>query len=216
MANERNQTLRKRLRQADGNGAAADHQQPDEHGVNAEHGDLGTAGPTPGPVTFVIPGRLPGTNEISWEERTHWSKGYKFRRKWTQMVGACVIAGRVPFYRVPVAVGIVYIERDRRRDCDNIHGGAKFILDALKETGRIPNDSRRWVRSCTPVVAEPDKDNPRIQVTVSPLAKVPNDQQDRIPSVGQTDKSDRRPVQAGAVLKNPEARKWARVVRSPG
>ena len=34
-----------------------------------------------------------------------------------------------------------------RRDIDNVRFAAKFVLDALVETGVIPNDTQRYVRS---------------------------------------------------------------------
>lgn len=40
-------------------------------------------------------------------------------------------------------------------------------MDALVELGRIPNDSRRYIKGITHLFPEPDKDNPRIEITLT-------------------------------------------------
>lgn len=51
---------------------------------------------------------------------------------------------RVP--DAPVDVWITWYELDRRRDPDNVHGGAKTVMDGLVLAGAIRDDSQRWVR----------------------------------------------------------------------
>lgn len=51
---------------------------------------------------------------------------------------------------VPVMVTLTFVERDHRRDVGNIHGGAKYALDALTArhkygAGAIYDDSQRWL-----------------------------------------------------------------------
>lgn len=131
----------------------------------------GLAGGLPGrvaPAVFEIPGRLPGANEASWKERSHWAQGYRFRKKLVRLIGEAVIAGRVPFFEVPVTVYIRWVEPDLRRDRDNIHFAAKWILDALVKTRRLKGDSQRWVKDVINVRADPDPRNPRVEVTLVP------------------------------------------------
>lgn len=47
-------------------------------------------------------------------------------------------------------VSLTFVERDHRRDVGNIHGGAKYALDALTArhrygAGAIYDDSQRWL-----------------------------------------------------------------------
>ncbi len=113
---------------------------------------------------FTIPGRLPSLNVQFKAFRGRFTSSRK-RQESKFWVGSWIIAARIPVFKVPVDVTIRWIEKDRRRDYDNVSSGVKVILDALVKTGRIPNDSRKWVY---PVVHvhELDKKNPRIEVTI--------------------------------------------------
>ena len=62
------------------------------------------------------------------------------------------------------SVHICFIERNRRRDIGNVHGGAKYALDALTQrhtygVGAIYDDSQRWLSDVTYQV-ESDKEHP--------------------------------------------------------
>lgn len=116
--------------------------------------------------TFSIPGVLPGYNEMGDAARTHWSQAHKQKKRFTRICGQYIIACQVPFFKLPVQVHFKWIERDQRRDFDNVCAGAKLILDALVKTGRLPNDSRKWVTFISNEMAIPDKKNPRVQVTI--------------------------------------------------
>ena len=48
-------------------------------------------------------------------------------------------------FDVPVEVKFLWVEKDRRRDKDNIRAGAKFVLDSLVLAEIIPNDNWKWV-----------------------------------------------------------------------
>lgn len=118
---------------------------------------------------FTIQGRLPGLNEIVGANRSNRYAGGAQKKKETQRCQWAIIAGSVPVFTCPVTVHFQWIERDLKRDPDNISAGAKFILDALVVLGRIPNDTRRWIKGISHVFNEPDKQNPRIEVTVTSL-----------------------------------------------
>ena len=115
---------------------------------------------------FYIPGRLPGLNEIVDSARAHWSKGRDQKKEFTSLCGQYVIASQVPFFLDPVTIRFDWYEKDMRRDLDNITAGAKFILDALVNTRRLRNDTRRWVRSISHGFPDPDKTNPRVGITI--------------------------------------------------
>jgi Holliday junction resolvase RusA-like endonuclease len=114
---------------------------------------------------FTIPGRLPSLNESFKVGRFRFTSSRK--RQWQKRwVGDWIIAAAVPIFTRPVVVRVRWVEKDRRRDYDNIAAGVKVILDALVKTGRIPNDGRKWV---APVVHEfeIDKKNPRVEVEIN-------------------------------------------------
>ena len=53
-------------------------------------------------------------------------------------------------FAVPVKVTLTFVERDKRRDVPNIHGGAKYATDAITArhkdgAGAIYDDSQRWM-----------------------------------------------------------------------
>jgi len=116
-------------------------------------------------MTFTIPGRLPSLNRTLKIGRWRFSQAFK-RRKAKNLVVGWVRYAQLPRYQEPVQIRIRWVEKDRRRDYDNITAGTKFILDALVLTGRIPGDSQKWV---APVAHEfaYDKNNPRVEVTIA-------------------------------------------------
>src|SRR5436189_279284 len=127
--------------------------------------------------TFTIPGTLPGTNEITRADRSHWGRGGALRKKTTRMVGEWIVAGLCGSFDVPVALRITWVEPNARRDIDNVSAGTKFILDALVQTRRIPDDSRKWVREITHEFPNPDPENPRIEIEIQPVAESGSRQQ---------------------------------------
>jgi Holliday junction resolvase RusA-like endonuclease len=125
--------------------------------------------PAPPPTTFEIPGRLPGLNEVSWQERSHWSKGAALRKRIEKEIGMWILVAHVRRYTGPVAIRVDWFEKDRRRDRDNIRSAVKFILDALIATGRIVSDSQKFVKDITDGWHEPTR-NARVVVTITALA----------------------------------------------
>ncbi|HET9146145.1 MAG TPA: hypothetical protein VFN81_08675 [Sphingomicrobium sp.] len=117
-------------------------------------------------VTFTIPGRLPGLNELIAAINRHRHVGATLKKSTTELCAMYVVAGRVPKFSGAVSVKFEWIEPDRRRDLDNISAGAKFILDAMVETGRLQNDTRKCVQAIVHRFPEPDPKNPRVEVTV--------------------------------------------------
>lgn len=45
----------------------------------------------------------------------------------------------------PVIVHFIWHEKDKRRDADNIAFAKKFILDAMVKSGKLKDDSRKYV-----------------------------------------------------------------------
>jgi hypothetical protein len=123
-------------------------------------------------LQFTIPGRLAGANEVTRANRAHWSKGARLRK---DDLETCMWAIRVAMgfwdgpWGTPVAVSFIWIEPDGRRDPDNVMSGQKQVLDALVRLGVIPNDTRQWIKSLTHYFPDPDKKDPRVEVTVEEI-----------------------------------------------
>lgn len=56
---------------------------------------------------------------------------------------------KLPRFTGPVVIHFTWIEPNRRRDLDNVAFGKKFILDALVENGKLPDDGQKYVKGFT-------------------------------------------------------------------
>lgn len=115
---------------------------------------------------FIVQGTLPGLNELFGASNHNRFSGAAMKKKETKRCELAILAGKVPTFTVPVRVLFVWVEKDLRRDPDNVCVGAKFVLDALVQLKRIPNDSRRWIKGIVHEFPEPDKGNPRVEIVV--------------------------------------------------
>lgn len=95
--------------------------------------------------SFEIPGRLPGCNEYTEQNRTHPKMAARMKWETERMIMMCAKLAHMKPMHDPVAVHVVFIEPNMRRDKDNIHFAVKFILDALKKLGVIKDDNWRWI-----------------------------------------------------------------------
>lgn len=120
-------------------------------------------------MTFTIMGTLPGLNEISNASRTNWYMGHKQKREATDLCRFWVNAAKLKPITTPIKVHFEWFEKDLRRDPDNVRCGAKYILDALVEAAILPRDSRKWVKGLSDGYPDPDKQKPRIEVTIHVL-----------------------------------------------
>jgi Holliday junction resolvase RusA-like endonuclease len=115
--------------------------------------------------TFTIKGRLDSMNRTLKIPRWRFAQA-KRRAVMKYHVGSWVMAAGIPKFETPVKIHVRWIEKDRRRDRDNIRSSVKPILDALVIQGRIINDSQKWLTELTDSY-DVDKENPRIEVTIS-------------------------------------------------
>lgn len=119
---------------------------------------------------FVIPGRLEGLNNYTAANRTNPHKGGKVKRDNEDHVIWCIRQQlRDVHIEKPVLIYYRFYEKDRRRDGDNILScAAKFVQDSLTKTHVLAEDNR----SCIPHFYHDvfvDKQNPRIEVTITEL-----------------------------------------------
>ena len=117
--------------------------------------------PSPSVQSFFVPGPLPGANDII---RKHHMVYSQLKKTWGGRVQfEIVLAGILPVSYCEIE--FVWHEKHDRRDDDNIMFGQKFVLDALKHAGIIPDDRRKFVkRLIHSVVVYPP--GPGVQVTI--------------------------------------------------
>lgn len=68
-----------------------------------------------------------------------------------------LFTGRLPKFEKPVKIHFHWVEKDMRRDLDNIAFAKKFILDALVKAGKLRDDSRRYVVGFTDSFEQGDR-----------------------------------------------------------
>lgn len=116
---------------------------------------------------LVIPFSLPGLNEYIDAERAHRQKGAAMKRKWQ---GAVMLALRNQNHRPlsePVRIGFVWVEKDRRRDPDNISAfGRKVILDAMVKMRLLKNDGQKNVSAFLGEKYRTDPKRPRVEIYI--------------------------------------------------
>lgn len=93
---------------------------------------------------FVIPFKLPGLNEVNRANRSNPYVGAKLKREVDAGICSVIRAARIHPVSNPCIVHMTFLEPGRR-DADNVESAKKFILDALVESGIIPNDNPKHV-----------------------------------------------------------------------
>lgn len=123
------------------------------------------------------PSHLDGLNELIDAERHGYRIGNALkRRNGRNAQEHCEWAMRMAKWSCPrrkCRVTLTFVETDRRRDPDNILGGAKFILDGITRprgkkrfgAGAIEDDSQKWVELCFGPI-EIDKRHPGCKVEI--------------------------------------------------
>ena len=77
------------------------------------------------------------------------------------------MTGSVPVFKEPIGIDLYWYEPNWKRDPDNLAAGVKYVLDALVLLNKIPNDTRKWVKSITHHFPDPDPVNPRVVVQIN-------------------------------------------------
>ena len=117
-------------------------------------------------MRVTIPFPLAGLNDIIDAERAHRQKGAKLKRE--QMNAVILVLRRQirrPL-REPVTMRYLWVEKDRRRDKDNISGGGrKIIQDALVRMKALKNDGWGNIDGFSDEFAV-DKKRPRVEIEI--------------------------------------------------
>lgn len=89
-------------------------------------------------MKIIIPFPLPGLNDYISAERSHRQKGAALKRKAQRSVTAVLKRQIRGSLREPVTIHYTWVEKDRRRDKENVSGfGHKVIQDALVNIGAL-------------------------------------------------------------------------------
>ena len=113
-------------------------------------------------VKMIIPGQLPGLNDITDTARANIRQAARQKREYTDRVAWCAKSAKLP-HMEKVDVKITWFEPNKKRDKDNINAGIKFILDGLVVAGVLDNDGWKQIGTITHDV-QVDKLNPRVEV----------------------------------------------------
>lgn len=117
-------------------------------------------------MKIIIPFTLPGLNDYIAAERSHRQKAASMKRQYQDAVIMVIrrqIRGKL---REPVRMRYLWVEKDRRRDKDNISSfGRKVIQDALVKAGKLRNDGWQNIQSFSDDFTV-DKKRPRVEVII--------------------------------------------------
>lgn len=119
--------------------------------------------------SLIIPGRLVSLNEYVAANRGKygWRSGAAMAEQQLQIVEWAIARARLKPVGRLVHLRFDYFEKDRRRDKDNVAGVAhKFIIDGLVKMGILNDDNWNHVDGFEDHF-EVDKENPRIEVTIT-------------------------------------------------
>ena len=115
---------------------------------------------------MAIEGRMPSLNDYIRAERGSMYAANAMKRECTDAAAWAARAARMPRFKMPVTVRFTWVERNRRRDIDNVAFAKKFVLDGLVAAGVIGNDTPQYVRGFSDSFAY-DAARPRIEVEVT-------------------------------------------------
>ncbi|MCI0659022.1 MAG: hypothetical protein L0170_18365 [Acidobacteria bacterium] len=103
------------------------------------------------PVAFVIPRRVPpSANQLRGKKYRHPNDYQRLRQTWEWEVAAALSAVERALLKAEaekhcIRVKITIVRRSEL-DYDNLVGGCKPVVDALKNVGFLKDDSPRWAR----------------------------------------------------------------------
>jgi len=92
---------------------------------------------------FFVPGPLPGMNEIIAARGYRARGGGRYERMkklWNHTVAIHAKAAKIKPVGNYCFLTFTWIEKDKRRDKDNIAAGKKLVIDGLVEAGILNND----------------------------------------------------------------------------
>mgnify|MGYP005993832711 CR=1 FL=1 len=116
-------------------------------------------------MKIVIPGRLPGLNEVNNTNRANKYAGNKLKKETEQLL-CLYIKNQCKAKFECIKLSVDWYEPNMRRDYDNIASATKFILDALVKCEVIKNDGWKQIAPELYHRFFLDRDNPRIEIFI--------------------------------------------------
>lgn len=119
---------------------------------------------------FIIDTQLPSLNDYIHKMNNHHQTGAKFKRDVEEEISGYILLAKAqrtltPVTEYPVELNIEWHEKGEKRDVDNIKSAAKFILDAMKNSGIIKDDGRRYVSQIYDVIVNDKKTFVKVKIT---------------------------------------------------
>ena len=107
--------------------------------------------------------RLGGRNP-----RARWAAKKRLRARLGREIRAAIGVPAFPVLEEKMRLRVHAYHETRRLDPDNVIGGLKVAIDAMRDVGLIWRDSEKWL-----VIDEPkqsiDRDNPRTVIEIGPF-----------------------------------------------
>src|SRR6056297_2263094 len=108
---------------------------------------------------IIVPGDLPGLNEIVDAAKRGWYPYSQLKKANTEAVAYCSLGGKKFEF---AEISVIWHCKDKRKDKDNIAAGMKFILDGLVMARVLPNDTWKHVKRFSHEFRI-DRKNPRVE-----------------------------------------------------
>lgn len=116
-------------------------------------------------LTIIVPGRLPGLNEMIGAARQNRFGSAKQKHSNTELVAWCAKQAKIPRMQ-KASLAITWYEKNRQRDPDNVQSAVKYIWDGLVVAGVLPNDGWQQQGPVSHIMAV-DKVNPRVEIEIT-------------------------------------------------
>lgn len=122
-------------------------------------------------IKFIIPGKLPGLNDYTANNRGNKYSGAKIKKGCDRLIQV-EIRRQLGSLKLssPVSISYHWHEQNKRRDKDNIAFAKKFINDALVKSGVLAGDGWRNIKGFSDYFYV-DPKNPRIEIEIEEVEK---------------------------------------------
>ena len=121
-------------------------------------------------MKFVILGTLPGLNEYISAERSNRLSAANMKKQMEYAIGMIARSQhRKAHFKRPVVMRYLWVEKDRRRDLDNVAFAKKFIQDAFVHAGILEGDGQRHIVGFTDSFSV-DHKNPRVEIEIEEIS----------------------------------------------
>ena len=120
---------------------------------------------------ITIQGRLSGLNEYIAAERTNQYKAAKLKRE-NEAIVMIAIKQQSRNVKIgkPVYMEYTWVEKNKRRDLDNITFGRKIIQDSLVKAGILKDDGWKYILGFSDRF-QVDRENSRIEIKIKEVVE---------------------------------------------